>query len=74
MILSPSVSRLIRENKLWEIPKYIDAGDIYGMGNFQKSLLELIEAGKVSPEIALEYADRKEELAMELRSRGKLQA
>ena len=73
MILSPSVSRLIRENKLWEIPKYIDAGDIYGMGNFQKSLLELIEAGKVSPEIALEYADRKEELAMELRSRGKLQ-
>ena len=73
MILSPSVSRLIRENKLWEIPKYIDAGDIYGMGNFQKSLLELVETGKISPEIALEYADRKEELAMELRSRGKLQ-
>jgi len=73
MVLSPSVSRLIRENKLWEIPKYIDAGDIYGMGNFQKSLLELVETGKISPEIALEYADRKEELAMELRSRGKLQ-
>ena len=72
MVLSPSVSRLIRENKLWEVPKYIDAGDIYGMGNFQKSLLELVESGKVSPEVALEYADKKEELIMELRSRGKL--
>lgn len=74
MVLSPSVSRLIRENKLWEIPKYIDSGDIYGMGSFQKSLLTLVESGKISPEIALEYADKKEELTMELRSRGKLQA
>ncbi|NQT28121.1 MAG: PilT/PilU family type 4a pilus ATPase [Candidatus Omnitrophica bacterium] len=74
MVLSPSVSRLIRENKLWEIPKYIDSGEIYGMGNFQKSLLELVESGKVSPEVALDYADKKEELTMELRNRGKLQA
>jgi len=74
MVLSPSISRLIREDKLWEIPKYIDSGDIYGMVNFQKSLLELVESGKVSPEVALEYADSKEELAMELRTRGKLEA
>jgi len=72
MVLSPSVSRLIRENKLWEIPKYIDSGDIYGMGSFQKSLLGLVESGKVSPEVALEYADKKEELKMELRNRKKL--
>jgi len=72
MVLSPSVSRLIRENKLWEIPKYIDSGDIYGMRSFHKSLLELVESGKISFEVALEYADKKEELEMELRSRGKL--
>lgn len=70
MVLSPSVSRLIRENKLWEIPKYIDSGDIYGMGSFQQSLLVLVEAGKITPEIALDYADKKEELAMEFRARG----
>jgi len=70
MVLSPSVSRLIRENKLWEIPKYIDSGDIYGMGSFQRSLLALVESGKITPEIALEYADKKEELAMEFRARG----
>lgn len=74
MVLSPSVSRLIRENKLWEIPKYIDSGEIYGMNSFKKSLLELVDAGKVNPEVALEYADKKEELVLELRNRGKLQA
>ncbi|MCK4912311.1 MAG: PilT/PilU family type 4a pilus ATPase [Candidatus Omnitrophica bacterium] len=74
MVLSPSVSRLIRENKLWEIPKYIDSGDIYGMVSFQKSLLGLVESGKVSFENALAYADRKDELEMELRSRGKIQS
>lgn len=72
MVLSPSVSRLIRENKLWEIPKYIDSGDIYGMRSFHKTLLELVESGKISSEVALDYADKKEELEMELRSQGKL--
>ena len=64
MILSPSISRLIRENKLWEIPKYIDSGNIYGMGSFQRSLLRLIETGKITSEVALDYADKKEELVM----------
>ncbi len=70
MVLSPSISRLIRENKLWEIPKYIDSGNIYGMGSFQRSLLTLLESGKITSEVALDYADKKEELAMELRAKG----
>ncbi|MFH1519243.1 MAG: PilT/PilU family type 4a pilus ATPase [Candidatus Omnitrophota bacterium] len=70
MVLSPSISRLIRENKLWEIPKYIDSGDIYGMGSFQQSLLRLVKSGRITSEVALEYADKKEELAMELRGKG----
>ena len=70
MALSPSVSRLIRENKIWEIPKFIASGDIYGMKTFHQCLLELVEAGKVTPQMALEYADKKEELEMELRNRG----
>ena len=70
MALSPSVSRLIRENKIWEIPKFIASGDIYGMKTFHHCLLELVEAGKVTPQMALEYADKKEELEMELRNRG----
>ena len=70
MVLSPSISRLIRENKLWEIPKYITSGDVYGMKSFHQCLLELVEAGKISTAVALEYADKKEELELEFRNRG----
>lgn len=67
MTLSPTVSSLIRENKLWEIPKYIASGEIYGMQSFNQCLMTLIAAGKISPEVGLEYSDRREELALQLR-------
>jgi twitching motility protein PilT len=70
LTLSPSVSRLLRENKLWELPKYISSGDVYGMKSFHQCLMELIENNVITPEIALEYADKKEELEMELRNKG----
>lgn len=72
MTLSPTVSRLIRENKFWEIPKYIASGEHYGMKSFHQCLFELVESGKVTSEVALEFADRKEELEMELRNKGLL--
>jgi len=72
MVLSPSVSRLIRENKLWELPKYISSGDIYGMKSFHQCLLELVQSKKIDSQTALSYADKKEELEMELRNRGLL--
>lgn len=70
MLLSPSVSRLLRENKLHELPKYIATGDVYGMKTFHQCLLELAEANVITPLVALEYADKREELEMELRNRG----
>jgi len=70
MVLSPSVSRLLIENKVWELPKYIASGDIYGMKSFHQCLLELVTTKKITPEVALEYADKKEELEMELRNKG----
>jgi Tfp pilus assembly pilus retraction ATPase PilT len=70
MVLSPSVSRLLIENKVWELPKYISSGDIYGMKSFHQCLLELVKTKKITPEVALEYADKKEELEMELRNKG----
>jgi twitching motility protein PilT len=73
MTLSPSVARLIRENKIWEIPQYITSGDIYGMKSFNQCLSELVDLKRVTPEIALEYADRKEELEMDFRNRGIIQ-
>ncbi len=69
MTLSPSVSRLIKENNIWEIPKYITSGEHYGMITFHQCLLNLVEQGKVSPEIALQYADSREELELQLRNK-----
>jgi len=68
MILSPTVARLIREKNFWEIPKYITAGDVYGMKSFHQCLIDLVSSGKVDPKTALEYADKKDELEMELRN------
>jgi len=68
MTLSPTVSRLLRENKLWEIPKYISSGEIYGMKGFDQSLLELVKAKKITPQGALEFADKREELELYLRN------
>jgi twitching motility protein PilT len=72
MTLSPTISRLFRENKLWEIPKYIATGDIYGMKSFNQSLLELVQKKIVSPQTALEYADKREELELQFRNLGLL--
>ncbi|OQX82153.1 MAG: hypothetical protein B6D56_00120 [Candidatus Omnitrophica bacterium 4484_70.1] len=70
MTLSPTISRLLRENKLWEIPKYIASGEIYGMKSFDQSLLELVERRVISPQLALGYADKKEEFHLNLKGRG----
>jgi twitching motility protein PilT len=67
MTLSPTISALIRENKLWEMPKYIASGDIYGMKTFNQCLSELVESKKISEESALKYSDKKEELRLHLR-------
>lgn len=70
MLLSPSISRLIRENKIWEIPKYIASGDVYGMKTFNQSLLELVESKKITPQVALEHSGQREDLEIELRNKN----
>ncbi|NQT00037.1 MAG: type IV pili twitching motility protein PilT, partial [Candidatus Omnitrophica bacterium] len=67
MALSPTIASLIRENKLWEAPKYIATGDIYGMKSFNQCLFELIEAKKIAADVALDQSDKREELELQLR-------
>jgi Tfp pilus assembly ATPase PilU len=42
------------------------------MKSFHRCLLEQVTSGKITAQIALEYADKKEELEMELRNKGLL--
>lgn len=67
MLLTPTVSRLMREGKTWEIPQFIEEGSIYGMQSFAQSLARLVADGLVSEEVATSFADNKEEFVLHLR-------
>jgi len=67
MLLTPTISRLIREGKLWEIPQYIEEGAVYGMQSFAQSLVKLVKEGKISEEEAANFSDNKDEFLLALR-------
>jgi twitching motility protein PilT len=69
MTLSPGISTVIRERKLWEIPKYVSTGEIHGMKSFNQSLFELVEEKKISTDTALENSNNRDDLALHLRRR-----
>ncbi len=72
MLLTPTISRLIREGKIWEIIPFIEDGAIFGMQSFNQSLVKLVREGKVSEEVAASYADNKDEFILALRGIKKL--
>jgi len=67
MTLTPTVSRLIRENKLIDVPKYLEEGDMFGMCSFRQSLSRLVRDNKITRDDARAFADSKEELELELK-------
>jgi len=67
MLLTPTVSRLIREGKIWEIPQFIDEGSVFGMQSFNQSLVRLVQDGKVTLEDATLAADSREEFMLAFR-------
>jgi twitching motility protein PilT len=72
MLLTPSISRLIREGKIWEMTSFIEDGTIFGMQSFSQSLVKLVREGKVSEEVAVNYADNKDEFILALRGIKKI--
>ncbi|MDD5237281.1 MAG: PilT/PilU family type 4a pilus ATPase, partial [Candidatus Omnitrophica bacterium] len=67
MLLTPTVSRLIREAKTNEIPRFIEEGELFGMQSFTQSLVKLVKDGIVSEEAAGEFADNADELSLSLK-------
>ena len=67
MLLTPTISRLIREGNVLDIPQYIEEGSVFGMRSFTQSLIKLIKEGKISEEVATEFADNKDEFILSLR-------
>ena len=67
MILTPTISRLIREGKIWEIPQFISDGGIFGMQSFEQSLIKLVKEDKVTEEEAAQFADNRDEFILTLK-------
>jgi twitching motility protein PilT len=67
MLLTPTIGRLIREGKVWEIPEYIEDGSLFGMMSFNQCLAQLVETGKISEEDAAYFSDNREEFMLTLR-------
>ncbi|MBF0384535.1 MAG: PilT/PilU family type 4a pilus ATPase [Candidatus Omnitrophica bacterium] len=67
MVVTPTVSRLIRENRIKEIQDYIDDGKLFGMQSFKQSLVKLVKQGVVDADVARYYADSKDDFDLELK-------
>jgi len=67
MVLTPSVSRVIREGKVWELKQFLEQGAMFGMQTFNQSLVKLVKAGKISEDDAKTFSDNKDEFSLELR-------
>ena len=67
MILTPTISRLIREGKIWEIQQFITDGALFGMQSFEQSLIKLVKEGRVTEEEAMQFADNRDEFTLILK-------
>jgi twitching motility protein PilT len=60
LIASSSIKSLIRDDKTYQIPGYMQAGRNYGMRMLDDHILELLREGKVDPKHALQMSTNKE--------------
>jgi twitching motility protein PilT len=63
---SPVVKKIIHENNLKKLPQVIASGQDSDMINFNKSIMKLIQSGKISEEVGLAHATNPESLKMNL--------
>ena len=62
MHMNSAIRSLIRENKNHQIDNAIASGSKEGMISMDQSILALYKAGRITREVALEYADHPEQL------------
>jgi len=67
MTLTPTISRLIREGAIADIPRFLEEGSLFGMCSFKQSLARLVKDNKISVEEAYKNADSKEDLELEIK-------
>lgn len=67
MHMTGAIRNMIRDNKTYQIDNAIATGAADGMVSMDQSILELYRAGKISQEVALDYADHPDQLLRRMR-------
>ncbi len=67
MTLTPTISRLIREGGISDIPKFLEEGALFGMESFKQSLGRLVKTNQISVDEAYKYADSREDLELAIK-------
>jgi len=67
MVVTPTIARLIRENRIKEIQSFIDEGELFGMQSFKKSLVKLVQDDLVDVSIARQSADSRDEFDLAIK-------
>lgn len=67
LINSPYISDLIEKNKIEEIKEVMERSKEVGMQTFDQAIFDLYQAGEISEENALRYADSKNNLSLQIR-------
>lgn len=67
MLLTPYVADLIQKGQVDELKSVISRSTEQGMGTFDQSLFALVEAGAISPEVAIAHADNRTDLTLRMR-------
>jgi len=64
MIPTPTIQKLILENRLGEIREAMEQGELFGMQTFTQALLKLYKEGKISHEYAMQMSDSPTEFSL----------
>jgi len=67
LINTPRIKDLIGRHEFGGIHEAIKAGHSYGMHTFDQSLIKLYEAGLISAEVAVEFADSRNNVSLHIR-------
>ncbi len=68
MIVTPAIQNLIREGKTYQIDNVISTSYDMGMVTLERSLVKMVREGKITVEMAQEYAIRPEEILKLMKS------
>ncbi|MDL5046592.1 PilT/PilU family type 4a pilus ATPase [Oscillatoria amoena NRMC-F 0135] len=67
LLNTPTVRKLLEEDKLDKLPVAIETGKEDGMQNFNQSLYDLVKADLIAESVALEHASNPDSLKMRLK-------